>query len=504
MAVGPRLEQRQLQSLVMTPQLQQAIKLLQLSNLELAAFLEEEIEQNPLLEHEGAEDTTQQNDDAAASEGGEDGHGDETAILDSHELSDADTLPADNDAPLDVDYDNMLSGGEGAAESHVPTTFSDSGGGGGGEAPDLDQTLSREESLHDYLMAQFNIDITDPVDRMIGTHLADMLDEAGYFTGDLEIVAERMNCTIARVEETLVKLQNLEPSGVFARDLAECLAIQLRDRNRFDPAMAALLKNLDLLAKRDFNALRRACGVDAEDLAEMVDEIKALNPKPGLTFDTFVAQPVVPDVFVRPQAGGGWIIELNNDTLPRVLVNTRYYARIARTARNKEEKEYLSERFQSANWLVKALHQRANTILRVATEIVTQQEAFFTKGIRHLRPLILRDIATVIDMHESTVSRVTTNKYMGTPRGVFEMKYFFTSAVGRSDNADAPSAAAVRVRIKGLIDMESADGVLSDDRIVEVLRKEGVEIARRTVAKYREAMRIPSSVQRRREKTLSI
>jgi RNA polymerase sigma-54 factor len=322
--------------------------------------------------------------------------------------------------------------------------------------------------------------------------------------GELEGAAERLGCAPERIERVLARLQEFDPPGVFARDLAECLALQLRDRNRLDPAMQRLLDNLPLLAARNATALMRICGVDAEDLAEMVAEIKSLDPRPGFAFDPPLAQPVVPDIIMRAQLRGGWAVELNADTLPRVLVNNRYYARIRRTALNKIEREYLTERMQAANWLVKALHQRAVTILKVATEIVQQQEGFFRDGVQSLRPLILRDIADAIGMHESTVSRVTTNKYIATPRGLFELKYFFTSAIAASRGGDAHSAEAVRFRIRNLIEGEPSGSTLSDERIVELLQEDGVDIARRTVAKYREAMRIPSSVQRRREKMLSL
>jgi RNA polymerase sigma-54 factor len=297
-------------------------------------------------------------------------------------------------------------------------------------------------------------------------------------------------------------LRAFDPPGVFARNLRECLAIQLKERDRLDPSMEKLLDNLGLLGKHDFASLKRACGVDEEDLAEMVAEVKALDPKPGLAFDTTVVQAITPDVMMRSDNAGGWIVELNTDTLPRVLVNAHYYARVSRGARTKEEKAYISECFQSASWLVKSLHQRANTILKVASEIVRQQDAFFAHGVQFLKPLVLRDIAAAISMHESTVSRVTTNKYIATPRGVYELKYFFTSAIPNASGGASHSAEAVRFRIRMLIDAETVDGVLSDDRIVEILLAEGVEIARRTVAKYREAMKIPSSVQRRREKML--
>jgi len=231
---------------------------------------------------------------------------------------------------------------------------------------------------------------------------------------------------------------------------------------------------------------------------------RALKPRPGGLFGDATAAPITPDIIMRAKPGGGWLIDLNPDTLPRVLVNTAYHAEVSQSARSKADKEYLSERLASANWLVKSLHQRATTILKVSTEIVTQQDAFFKKGVDHLKPLILRDIAEAIEMHESTISRVTTNKFMATPRGIFELKYFCSASIPASTGAAAHSAEAVRHRIKALIDAETADGVLSDDKLVDILRAQGVDIARRTVAKYRESLKIPSSVQRRRDKASRI
>jgi RNA polymerase sigma-54 factor len=287
---------------------------------------------------------------------------------------------------------------------------------------------------------------------------------------------------------------------VCARNLTECLAIQLKERDRFDPAMAALVAHLDLLAKRDLAALRKLCGVGEEDILDMVAEIRRLNPKPGLAFGSTLVQPIVPDVFVRPGPDGGWLVELNSDTLPKVLINQRYHAQVSKSARNDKEKSYFADCLQTATWLVRALDQRAKTILKVSSEIVRQQDAFFDKGVQHLRPLNLKTIADAISMHESTVSRVTANKYMATNRGIFELKYFFTTAIAAADGGESHSAEAVRHRIRQLVDAETTADVLSDDTIVEKLRAAGIEIARRTVAKYREAMHIPSSVQRRREK----
>jgi len=298
----------------------------------------------------------------------------------------------------------------------------------------------------------------------------------------------------------LAVLQTFDPPGVFARNLTECLAIQLKERDRHDPAMQALLQNLELLARRDLPALRKLCGVGEEDLADMIAEIRNLNPKPGLAFGSSTVQSVVPDVFVKAGPDGAWQVELNSDTLPKVLINQRYYAQVSKTTRNDKDKSYLAECFQTATWLVRALDQRAKTILKVSGEIVRQQDAFFAHGVEHLRPLNLKTVADAISMHESTVSRVTANKYMATSRGIFELKYFFTPAIAAADGGEAHSAEAVRHRIKQLIDAESSREVLSDDTIVDMLREAGIDIARRTVAKYREAMRIPSSVQRRREK----
>jgi RNA polymerase sigma-54 factor len=339
---------------------------------------------------------------------------------------------------------------------------------------------------------------------MIGQYLIDLVDEAGYLTGDLAQVGEKLGAPPAEVGAVLAILQNFDPSGVCARNLTECLAIQLKERNRFDPAMQALVEHLDLLAKRDLPALRKICGVGDEDLTDMIGEIRQLNPKPGLAFGSTVVQPIVPDVFVRAGPDGNFLVELNSDTLPKVLVNQTYYAEVSKSAKNDKEKTYLVDCLQTANWLTRALDQRAKTILKVSNEIVRQQDAFFVRGVQHLRPLNLKTVADAIAMHESTVSRVTANKYMATSRGIFELKYFFTSSIAASDGGEAHSAEAVRHRIKQLIDAEVPQHVLSDDTLVEKLREAGIDIARRTVAKYREAMRIPSSVQRRREKQTSM
>jgi RNA polymerase sigma-54 factor len=447
----------------MTPQLQQSIKLLQLSNLELVDSVEDELRKNPLLE---LEDGAPPAEGAAAGAGESfDGEGDPYA-------DPAFGAPAGRN-----------SGGE----------FSDSIGG-------VEQTLSRPRTLREHLLEQLNTDIDEAADRVIGLHFIESLDEAGYIGAELDQIAERLGCDVARVEVTLETLQRFDPPGIFARHLRECLTLQLKDQGRFDPAMAALIEHLDLLAESAFDRLQKLCGVDAEDLAQMVAEIRALNPKPGLAFETEVTHAIVPDVAVRQQPGQVWLVELNSETLPRVLVNNSYYARVRMDAKSKEDRDYITNCYHTANWLVKALDQRARTILKVARELVRQPNAFLSHGVQHLKPLILRDIAEAIEMHESTVSRVIANKYMITPRGTYELKYFFSASIDSLDGGAAHSAESVRHRIKQLIQDEETESPLSDDRIAELLNESGIGIARRTVAKYRESMRIPSSVERRRIK----
>ena len=509
MALSQRLDLRQTQTLVMTPQLQQAIKLLQLSNLELSDYVDREIERNPLLDREDGESR-----DSLSTEGetrpdaGDDSPAPSVDVTGTDRLTSSDHYADGGDAPLDTDYENLWtndSGAEAPADTAVYTDWSGSGGRGfESEELALEQTLSSQTSLREHLFEQINVELRSASDRLIGSQLIEWLDEAGYLTADLDQLAHQLGCPRCQVDAVLAKLQRFDPIGIFARSLSECLAVQLRERNRLDPAMQALLDNLELLAQRDFAGLLELCQVDMDDLSDMILEIKALNPKPALAFDHEVAQTVTPDVTMRPQNGGGWVVELNSDTLPRVLVNHRYYSQVSALVRNKGEREYIAECFATANWLVKSLHQRATTILKVASEIVRQQDAFFVHGVQHLRPLILRDIAEAIGMHESTISRVTSSKYIATPRGVFELKYFFTASIQGANGTAAHSAEAVRFRIKTLIDQELPDGVLSDDRIVEILRTDGVDIARRTVAKYRDALRIPSSVQRRREKGMRV
>jgi RNA polymerase sigma-54 factor len=368
---------------------------------------------------------------------------------------------------------------------------------------DFSSRLARETTLYEHLTQQLHVNVDDAGDRLIGGLLIGMIDDAGYLTGELATVAETIGADIGDVERVLRILQDFDPPGVCARNLQECLELQLKERGRFDPAMAKFIARLDLVAKREFASLQKLCGVSLDDVADMVKEVKALNPKPGNAFGSLFLQAVIPDVVVKPASDGGWLVELNSETLPRLLVNRQYLARVSRSGQREEDKVYLSECLANAQWLVKSLDQRARTILKVAKEIVRQQDSFLVEGVSKLKPLNLKTVAEAIAMHESTVSRVTSNKFMATPRGTFELKYFFTTGLSSTSGAeDLHSAEAVRHRIRQMIDAEAPQAVLSDDQIVSQLKAEGIDLARRTVAKYREALGIASSVQRRRDKHL--
>jgi len=503
MALSQRLQIRQSQALVMTPQLMQAIKLLQLSNLDLVAYVEAELERNPLLDRSAEEDGVPAPTEGAAAPANPDANV-ESWGGENDSAPSAKTAEESLDTRVEDSFPDHAEASPPRGAAEGPAGYSEWAGVGAGGRDDSDYNLeafvSAETTLADWLRDQLTLAVASAPRRMIGQYLIDLVDEAGYLSVDLEATAEKLGTGVGEIEAVLGILQSFDPPGICARDLAECLTLQLKERNRFDPAMQALISRLDLLAKRDFTALKKICGVGDEDLAEMIAEIRNLNPKPGLAFGSAIVQPIVPDVFVRSGPDGGWIVELNSDTLPKVLVNQTYYAEVSATAKRDTDKSYLADCLQSATWLVRALDQRARTILKVANEIVRQQDGFFAYGVEHLRPLNLKTVAEAISMHESTVSRVTANKYMATSRGIFELKYFFTSAIAASHGGEAHSAEAVRHRIKQLIDAETAADVLSDDTIVDKLREAGIDIARRTVAKYREAMRIPSSVQRRREK----
>jgi RNA polymerase sigma-54 factor len=500
MALAAKLELRQGQGLVITPQLQQAIKLLQLSNIELEAFVEAELEKNPLLQRDERDHEPEAAAEAEPASG--------EAAADAAAAADIDAHPDDlygDASPGEMDSGERRSGEAGeerasaAGDAGGGIDWSRAGRGGAELTDDMEQGLARALTLADYLEQQAALAGFEGPDRVVASALIDAVDDGGYLRADLGEMAERLGCGPERIEAVLGRLHGFEPVGVFARDVRECLMLQLKDKNRYDPAMAALLDNLELLARRDLQALKRACGVDDEDLKDMIAELRGLTPRPGAAFGGEPAAPVVPDVFVREGEGGLWRVELNTDTLPRLLVDQRYHAVVSGQARTEQEKVFVSDCMAQASWLIRSLDQRAKTILKVASEIVRQQDGFLAFGVEHLRPLNLKTVADAIGMHESTVSRVTSNKYLSTPRGVFEMKFFFTSAIASSEGGEAHSAESVRHKIKQLIEAEAtADKVLSDDAIVDILKEAGVDIARRTVAKYREALRIPSSVERRR------
>lgn len=494
MALAPRLDVRQTQTLTLTPQLMASIRLLQLSHLELSAFVDAELLRNPLLEREdgGENDTPLERERAAEIDPYSDVVDQGTHLQSAVSIADS----------FDTDVANVFPEQTGQDSLSQSSSWPEGKGSFSGlDAPDIDQYVSSRPSLADHLAEQVALILKDPAERLIARNLIDNLDERGYLATGCEQIAAQLGASVEMVEAVLEKVQGCDPAGVFARDLAECLAIQLREKNRLDPMMAALLARLDLIASHDLAGLAKAIGADREDIADMLSELRALDPKPGRVFDGAPVQAVVPDVFVRRGPGGEWQVEVNSEVLPRVLVNRTYYASVAKRTRDAAEKSFLVDCLNTANWLTKSLDQRAQTILKVATEIVKQQDAFLNHGIAFLRPMTLKTVAAAIEMHESTVSRVTANKYIATPRGLFEMKYFFTTALSSASGGEDHSAEAVRHRIRQLIEAERPEAILSDDTIAEILKKEqGIDVARRTVAKYREGMNIPSSVIRRRQK----
>lgn len=498
MALNVKLQGKQTQklgqSLSMTPQLVQSIKLLQMSGIELQKHVEEEIEKNPLLEltenRPSREDSqTQQIEDHST--------------LVSAEL---DTSQKNLEDKLGTNLDNEFDGDNAKALAHLDdknylkssnsTDFSNKSM----DANNLEEYIPEKINLRDHLSQQLALCNLENSVRTCALEIIDNLDEDGFFRGKLHMIAIEKGLQNSELEEALKTVQGFEPTGIAARDLGECLAIQLKELNRYDPAMARLLENLPLLAKRDYQQLAQICGVSPDEVLDMADEIKALEPRPARQFDGAIIQTIIPDVTVVEKNDGSFVVELNNDVMPKVLINQTYKAILDNSAERNDETNFIVDCLQSANWLVRSIEQRASTILKVTSEIVRQQDAFFAHGISHLKPMSLKQVADAIKMHESTVSRVTTNKYVLTNRGMFELKFFFTAAIGSVDQSQSHSAEAVRERIKNLIDNESINKILSDDAIVERLQSEGIEIARRTVAKYRENLQIASSVQRRREK----
>lgn len=480
MALGPRLDLRQSQSLVMTPQLQQAIKLLALSNLEIEAFIGEALEANPLLD---AGEVSRE-------------AGDEPPPTPDEPSAD---LAIGDDSALDIDPDALdrdRDTGDGEWGSAMVSA-------GGDDLPGIDERGAAAPSLADHLEAQVGAVAGDAREEAIARHLIGLLDEAGYLTAPLREVAAELDVPLAEADRALAVIQSLDPTGVGARSLSECLALQAREADRYDPCMARLIDNLDLVARGEFARLKRMCDVDDEDFADMLAELRGYDPKPGLRFGGGEEAPVTPDLLLRAAPGGGWDIRVNEATLPRLVINREYYVELREGCTDKTSKAWLNEKLADANWLIKALDQRQKTILKTAAEIVKQQDGFFRKGVSELRPLTLAKVAEAIGMHESTVSRVTSNKYLHCERGTFELKYFFTSGVGGGAEGEGASAETVKARIRALCEAEDPAKILSDDTLVDLLKAEGFDLARRTVAKYREAIGIGSSVQRRRQKKLA-
>lgn len=490
MNLGPRLELRQSQQLVMTPQLQLAIKLLALTNVELENYIGEELEQNPLLS----------TDEIGESRGEGEAQPEATAAVDpiSGGLDQLlGTATSGTDAPLDIDY-------TGEAFNHdSDSDISDWGAAasnGEGEDNDFERFADADASLSDVLGAQASAAFEDS-DLIIARHLIDLIDDAGYLTETLDIVADRLGVELADVEAVLAVIHGFEPTGVGARSLGECLALQAREVDRLDPAMAALLEHLDMVARGDLQALMRICRVDREDVADMIRELRRYDPKPGLRHGGERAPPVVADVFVTRGDDGEWRIELNQATLPRLIIDRDYQA-VLEHGGDKATTNFVGDCLNSANWLMKALDQRARTIVKVASEMVKHQRGFFENGVSDLRPLTLRTIAEAVEMHESTISRVTSNKYLQCERGLFELRYFFTSGIHSAGGGEASSALSVKDRIGRLVAAEGME-TLSDDQLVNMLKSEGFDIARRTVAKYREALGLASSFNRRRARLLA-
>ena len=483
MALGPRLDLRQSQSLVMTPQLQQAIKLLALSNLEIETFIGDALEANPLLEA-----------GEIRSESGQAGEEGETPGEPAADSTASDDTALDIDRSA-VDMDRDTGDGEWGAAAGAGLPADD--------LPGIEESSSETLSLADHLHEQIGSACADLRQEFIARNLIGQLDEAGYLRGNLREIAAELGVALAESEDALAAVQTLDPTGVGARSLGECLALQAKEIDRYDPCMERLIDNLDLVARGDFARLKRMCDVDDEDFADMLGELRALDPKPGLAYGGAPESAVVPDILISASKGDGWDIKLNEATLPRLVVNRGYFVELREGCTDKDTRGWLNEKLADANWLIKALDQRQKTILKTAAEIVKKQDGFFRHGVSELKPLTLREVAEEIDMHESTVSRVTSNKYLHCDRGTFELKYFFMSGVGgNADGEGGASSESVKARIKALTDTEDPKKILSDDKLVEMLKNEGFDIARRTVAKYREAMGIGSSVQRRRAKKL--
>lgn len=511
--ISQNLNIKQVQSLVMTPQLQQSLKMLELSTQDLVEYINQELEKNPLLEKE----EYLSNDDEEIVDLSESNLNSENIIpqenKDTFEVA-SDRSSSENDSNI-KDYDSIwedridnLKNNKEYTNNSSKSSEYQQGNVSGREHFDktsyFEQTIAEEISFQFHIIDQINLEFSDNKDRLMAYQLLESLDSNGYVTTNLYELADKLSCHKELLDSILIRCQNFSPTGIFARNLKECLVLQIKDINRYDPIMEIMLDNLHLVADCDFKQLSKICKIRKDEVIEMCNEVRLLNPRPANIFNHDYTQLVVPDIFLRKNDKDEWKLELNTETLPRLLVNGEYYSQIKANASDEKEIKYISESFSSANWFIKAINQRAETILKVATEIVIQQEEFLDKGIMYLKPMIQSNIAEKLDIHESTVGRVTSNKYISTPRGVFELKYFFSSAIqGSMGNGDISNKAVKQV-ISELINKETIDNILSDDKISERLKSKGMNIARRTVSKYRKSLNIPSSTKRRKIKEYKI
>lgn len=507
MKLGQRLELKQSQRLVMTPQLQQALKVLQMPAMDVAAFIDEQVQSNPLLKLEEPQRAEVPGPDqgagAAPSAERRMPEGDAGRVNDGFDTGGENLFGGDaRMGPAGEPSAAPVNKGEGQAPNAGSGPASGSGSGGsqqGASMTGFEDYTAATESLRDSLLGQIAVMRIDRMTRALADYLVDELEEDGYLRTSTTDLAERLGVEPGQVENALAHLQDCDPAGVGARSLKECFALQLKRLDRFDPAMEALVDNLADLAAHRRDRLLHVCGVDDEDLDDMIAELRALDAHPGSGFGGEIAQTAVPDVFIRPNGAGGWLVELNGDVLPKVLIDQDYAAELS-AAGAAETKSFLADCSRNATWLTRLLDQRAQTILKVTTEIVRRQALFFHNGVAGLKPMTLKDVAEAVKMHESTISRVAANKRLYCERGLFDLKFFFTTAITTTDGADSVSSLAVKGQIKTLIDNENPARPLSDERVVTHLKQNGVNLARRTVAKYREAMNIPSSSKRKRMK----
>ncbi len=495
------------QSLTMTPQLQQAIRLLQLSSMELQVEIQEALESNMMLET--AEEASAENDDVEKPEGNdpEENSPEENLLDTTQETGSATEL---ENIPDELAVDSVW---EDTFESSIYEPSTNTSQSYESSQFSFENQNSHVETLGEHLLWQLNLTPISDTDRAIAITIIDALDDDGYLTSDLtelhsslnreidgeDTAAEESEIGLDEIEAVLHMIQAMEPTGVAARDLRECLLLQLRqydkDASLLTLAVELVSKYLDLLASRDFNQLMRRLKLDQEKLQEVIVLIQSLNPRPGGQIHETRTEYITPDVYVR-KAKGRWRVELNSELMPHLRVNTSY-ASMIRRADNSEDNVSLKSHLQEARWFIKSLQSRSETLLRVATCIVERQRAFLEYGEEAMKPMVLHDVAEALGMHESTVSRVTTRKYMHTPRGIFELKYFFSSHLSTSHGGEA-SSTAIRALIKKLIAAETPQKPLSDSKISALLSEQGINVARRTVAKYREAMAIPPSNERKR------